>query len=355
MRRRQILGGMAAAATSAMLAPRALAAVPAGSVVDRTLESKHFGHSLIGISPSRRLRIYLPPGYAQGRRRYPVLYFLPTLFEDHTHFFDAYGGAGLLDSAIAAGEIGPVILVAADYSTPLGGSLYVNSPVTGNWLNFAVDELVPYIDANFRTVPTRAGRGLIGDRMGGHGAIRFAMLRPETFGALYALHPVGTGSGVQIMHGRPNWDRLHAAASIRELIGPDFFTMVFLAIYQAHLPNVRKPPLYVDLPARQVDGALVIDTAQTARLQDSFFLERMLPAHAEALKSLIAFKFDWGRKDPNYDHVFSNQAFAHKLAEFGVPHEAEEHGGGWGDRQWGRDGRFRSDVLPFFGRSLDFG
>jgi S-formylglutathione hydrolase FrmB len=42
--------------------------------------------------------------------------------------------------------------VSVDMTTPLGSSWYVNSPVTGNWENFVVQELVPYSDANFRTL-----------------------------------------------------------------------------------------------------------------------------------------------------------------------------------------------------------
>lgn len=62
--------------------------------------------------------------------------------------------------------------------------------------------------------------------------------------------------------------------------------------------------------------------------------------------------FDWGRNDPNYDHIVSIQAFARTLDAFGVPYEAEEYRGGWGDRIWGADGRVATEMLPFFARHL---
>lgn len=65
-------------------------------------------------------------------------------------------------------------------------------------------------------------------------------------------------------------------------------------------------------------------------------------------------KFDWGRSDLNQDHVYANQAFTHKLNEFGIPHEAEEYNGTWGDKTWGDDGRIYSEVLPFFKKHLVF-
>ena len=60
-----------------------------------------------------------------------------------------------------------------------------------------VEELIPYVDVNFRTIPHRDSRGIAGIFMGGYGAIRFGMRHPEVFGMVYAMHPVGTGSGVR--------------------------------------------------------------------------------------------------------------------------------------------------------------
>jgi hypothetical protein len=189
--------------------------------------------------------------------------------------------------------------------------------------------------------------------MGGHGAIAFGMRHPEVFGAVYALHPVGTGLGLQTMASRPNWDLLWSAKSLDDLKG-DPFSQLFTAIYQAHLPNPGKPPLYADLPNRKVDGRLVTDMALTAKLQDGFLLDRSVGRYADNLKTLRGFKFDWGRNDPNIDHVVSNQAFSRLLIEYGVPHEAEEYVGGWGDRTWGETGRVYTDLLPFFARTLVF-
>jgi hypothetical protein len=80
----------------------------------------------------------------------------------------------------------------------------------------------------------------------------------------------------------------------------------------------------------------------------------MIPQYADNLKSLRGFKFDWARSDSIQDHVYSNQAFTHKLNEFGIVHEAEEYNGAWGEPNWGKDGRIYTEVLPFFQRSLVF-
>lgn len=323
-------------------------------LLDRELQSKNFAGNRAGVGALRKMVIYLPAGYKGSARRYPVIYFLPNPLDgNYRTIFDQRHAQELFDRAIASGVIDKFILVSIDMATPLGCSWYVNSPVTGNWEDFMVDELVPYMDANFRTINQRDSRAISGIFMGGYGAIRFGMRHPEVFGTVYAMHPVGTGSGIQIMDSRPNWDLLTSARSADDL-KKDGFSVIFTSIFQAHLPDPAKPPLYVDLPAHKVGDQLVIDTALTERLRENFFLEAQVPRYAENLKSLRGFKLDWARSDPNQDHVYSNQAFTHKLNEFGIVHEAEEYNGTWGEPNWGADGRVYTEVLPFFQRHLVF-
>ena len=353
--RRRCVSGLAFEIALAMvLGPAMLHAVDSGSkVVVRQLRGESLSHSLIGTDPVRKMAVYLPAGYENAAERYPVIYYLPnplTRFEE-----DFYRGQvhAVLDRSIAAGEIGKVIFVAVDLQTPQGCSWYVNSPVTGNWEDFMVRELVPYVDANFRTLAVRDSRGIVGDFMGGYGAIRFGMTHPEVFATVYALHPVGTGSGILTMYSRPDWKLL---ANIRSMdqIKDSPFGPIFTSIFQASVPDVNRPPLYIDLQARSVGDTVEIDSAVTERLRDNFLLETMIGKFADNLKSLRGLRFDWARNDGNQDHVYANQAFTHKLNEFGIPHEAEEYNGVWGTGNWGADGRVYTEVLPFFARHLVF-
>lgn len=318
------------------------------------IRSESFAASKIGISPVRNISVYLPPGYREPGKRFPVVYFLTYFFEDQREPFASHGAKTLLDKAIAQGLIGDVIVVTADFTTPAGSAWYVNSPATGNWEDFMVRELVPYIDATYRTLATRDSRGIAGDGPGAYGAIRFGMRHPEVFGAVYGLQPVASGPNIQPTHSRPNYERLARATSLDDL-RDDGFSLIFTSIYQAFSPNPNRPPLFFDPPARRVEGRLVVDSDRMARFQKGFALTALLPAYADNLKSLRGFKFDWGRQDTLVDHVYGAQAFSNLLAEYGVPHEAEEHGGGFRDRHWGEQGRFYTDLLPFFGRTLLFG
>ncbi len=168
---------------------------PASQVVHRQLQSENLALNKIGTNPVRNMLIYLPPGYdASSADRYPVVYFLPNPFEAGYRFdFDRRDAQHLFDQAIAAGVIGKFILVAVDMDTPLGASWYVNSAATGNWEDFVIQELVPYIDANFRTLPSRNSRGMAGIFIGGYGAIRFGMRHPEIFRLGVCHAPGGNG------------------------------------------------------------------------------------------------------------------------------------------------------------------
>ncbi|MBS1874258.1 MAG: esterase [Acidobacteria bacterium] len=335
-----------------------MSAVPASSdsarsqVVERELRSKNIENNKAGVDPVRKMLVYLPAGYDKSSsQRYPVIYFLPNPFEASYRFdFDHRDAQGLFDRAIAKGVINRFILVAVDMNTPLGSSWYVNSSATGNWEDFMIQELVPYIDANFKTIPHRDSRGIAGIFIGGYGAIRFGMRRPDVFGSVYAMHPVGTGTGVRTSAAIPKWDILANAKSMDDA-KKDGVTRIFATMFQAHLPNPEKAPLFVDLLARQDGDRLIIDAKLMERFRNNFYLETMIPQYADNLNSLRGFKFDWTRTDANFDHVYANQSFTRKLNEFGVRHEAEEYNGAFG-ADWGVDGRFYTDALPFFQRLL---
>jgi enterochelin esterase-like enzyme len=333
------------------------ASIPAASSPSRILSSEihsaQFSQSKIGTDPIRKMVVYLPPGYDDSALRFPVIYFVANSFGSYRDPFDRNHAQGVFDRALAAGVVGKFILVSVDMNTTLGSSWCVNSPVTGNWEDFMIQELVPYMDAHFRTMPRRESRGLAGEFMGGYCALHVGMRHPEVFSSVYALHPVGTGSGLKAMLSLPNWDLMANARSLDD-VRKDGFSDIFTTIFQAHLPNPDKPPLFIDMAAHKEGDQLVIDTKLEARVRDNFFIESMIPQYAENLKSLRGLKFDWGRSDPNQDHVYANQALTHKLNEFGIPHEAEEYNGGGGDKNWGDDGRIYNEVLPFFQKHLVF-
>jgi len=94
------------------------------------------------------------------------------------------------------------------------------------------------------------------------------------------------------------------------------------------------------------------DNMQKAK--EGFQLEETLPQSAANLKTMRGIAFDWGRFDPNQDHVVANRTFSRRLEDLGVEHEAEEYRGDPSSRVWTDDGRFYTRVLPFLARHLVF-
>ena len=325
-----------------------------GTVVTKRLASTVLRDNLIGLDTSRSIRVYLPPGYADADRAYPVVYYCHSILTDPEKLFADGQLVNLLDRGFASGVVKDFILVAADYSTPSAGSVYENSPVSGRWLNFTVQELVPFVDAHFRTLPSRDSRAVVGDFMGGRGALKLAMTHAEVFSVVYALHPVATGTGRMPWVTLPmNWKKIHQAQSLAEL-GDDVRTRLFVTISQGFLPNLNRPPFYCDFFMEMENDKLTYRPENAQKIKAGFQLEETLDESAVQLRTLRGLAFDWGRFDPIQDHVYANQAFSKQLEDLGVEHEAEEYRGDPWNRTWTDDGRFYTRLLPFLDRHLVF-
>jgi S-formylglutathione hydrolase FrmB len=126
-----------------------------------------------------RVRILLPAGYdAHPGRRYPVLYLLHGRDADE-RAWTRYGGA----EAITARS--PLIVVMPDGGTTGAYTDWYRdgAAVRPRWETYHVGQLVPWVDARFRTIATRRGRGIAGLSMGGFGALSYAARHPRTFTA----------------------------------------------------------------------------------------------------------------------------------------------------------------------------
>src|SRR5216110_637455 len=140
--------------------------------------------------PHRRpLWVYLPPGYdTDPQRRYPSIYVIMGLtgqidmWRNRTALRQNF--PELADAQFAAGGAPPCILIYVDCWTSLGGSQYLDSAGTGKYHTYLCDEIVPWVDRKYRTLPQSSHRGIVGKSSGGFGAMITPMLRPDLFGGL---------------------------------------------------------------------------------------------------------------------------------------------------------------------------
>jgi enterochelin esterase-like enzyme len=141
---------------------------------------------------SRRAFVYTPPGYGKGKiKRYPVLYLQHGWGEDETAWSNQGHANLIMDNLIAEGKIKPFIIVMTYGMT--------NEIKFGGLRNFdikpfqtlLVDELIPYIDANFNTIANQPHRAMAGLSMGGMETKTITLNKPEVF-SHYALLSGGT-------------------------------------------------------------------------------------------------------------------------------------------------------------------
>ena len=139
----------------------------------------------------RRAFVYTPPTYGKDKKKYPVLYLQHGWGEDETSW-SRQGCAGIImDNLLAEGKCVPFIVVMTYGMTNevrFGG---LGDFTAKDFETVLVDELVPFIDNNFRTIAKKDSRAMAGLSMGGMETKTITLRRPEVFG-YYGLFSGGT-------------------------------------------------------------------------------------------------------------------------------------------------------------------
>lgn len=298
----------------------------------------------------RQHPVYLPPGYDdpdQSEVRYPVLWSLaaytsagPAQVAWRNH------GESLpqrVDRLIVSGEMPPAVVVFPDCYTSLGGNQYVNSSAMGAYADHLAQELVPAIDARYRTLASPQSRALFGKSSGGFGALYLAMHYPQVWSAA-ASHAGDVGfdrvylrdfplcCDVLSRHGgdvetfvrhfwrsqRPRHEAFHA--------------LMVLCLAASYSPDPDQPmglALPFDLRTCQLDEAvwarwLVFDPLQ------------LVQAHADTARQMRGLWIDAGNRDQYFIH-YGTRALHDALLKLDVDHHFEEFDGTHSGIDWRYD------------------
>jgi S-formylglutathione hydrolase FrmB len=303
----------------------------AGRLDEHVIDSEALTGNPLGDPHRRPLYVYTPPGYDDAPdRRYPSIY----LIQGMTGQVDMWRNRKAFTPSVLesidtwfADAATPAIVVFVDAWTRLGGSQFVDSPATGRYHTYLCDEVVPFVDAAYRTLPGAAHRGIAGKSSGGYGAMITPMLRPDLFGGL-ATH---AGDALFEVCYQPEFPQ--AARALRDEYGGS---------YEAFWEDFRSRPGR----SKRSDPALVNEWAMaacysadadgTVRLPFDPMTGRVLPdvwerwlawdpvrmveRHADALRGLRAIWIDAGRSDEYYLDLGA-AAFRDALAAIGVADE----------------------------------
>ncbi len=315
------------------------AAAKKGTVEKIQVHGKSLEGNLEGDSPDRDVFVYLPPSYATDKnRRYPVVYFLHGYAAHAEMYWNLMSVPATADQEMTAGTAQEMILVHPDAYTVYSGSMYSNSPTTGDWEGFLTHDLVEYIDNHYRTLANRESRGLAGHSMGGYGTLRVGMKHPEVYSSLYAM------SSCCLMN-NPAAPRRPAPAQPANDRGgsrrPAAFANALSAQAAAWAPNPQNPPKFFDLPT---ENGVVRPEIAAKWIANSPLA--MVDQYVPNLKQYHAVMLDVGLQDGLAE---SNQEMDRSLTRLGVAHTFETYEG---DHMNHVKDRFALKVLPFFSEKL---
>ncbi|WP_018618245.1 alpha/beta hydrolase [Spirosoma luteum] len=321
--------------------------IKAGKVERIKVHGKGLEGNLAGDSPDRDVSVYLPPSYQTDKKQhYPVIYFLHgfTDSDDKWYGFTKHwiNLPAVMDKTLAEGKTKEFIIVTPNAYNRYFGSMYSNSVTIGNWEDFVAEELVAYMDKNYRTIPQAGSRGLAGHSMGGYGTIRIGQKHPEIFSSLYLLSPCCMVPNMNSPTNSERATKMEAIKTQDELEKADFGIKAAFASAASWSPNPTNAPFYLDLPTKDGQPQPLV-TAKWAANAPLATLDQYIGN----IKQLHALAFDAGSKDASI--AATNKTLDALLTNYQIPHTYEEYDGDHINRI---AERIEQKMLPFFTTNL---
>ena len=298
----------------------------AGRIDEHVVVSDALRGNALGDPHERPLWVYVPPD--GDEQQLPAIY----LIQGHTGQVDMWRNRSafrpnmpeLVDRLYAEEGCPPALVAFVDAWTSYGGSQFLDSPAVGNYHTYLCDEVVPFVDARYRTLADPAHRGITGKSSGGYGAMVTPMLRPDLFGGL------ATHAGDTLFEHSYLPDFREALRALRDSYdgsydafwadfrsrpaftkGTDYALLNTWAMAACYSPT---PDGGVELPFDIATGELRDDVWERWLAWDPV---RMVERHADALRGLRAIYVDAGKRDQFYLDVGAS-AFRRALEEIGV-------------------------------------
>lgn len=316
-------------------------------------DSKALAGNKTGDPARQKFAVYLPPEYEKGSARYPVIYLLHGIGDSHQAWTEQWKVPSMLDRLIGSRAIAPVIVVMPDARNRFGGGFYVNSPVAGRWQDYVAEEIVGLIDGSFRTIAAPASRAVVGHSMGGYGAIRLGMDRPDVFGVVFAMSPccldgvedIGAGNAAAWNSALrfKNYEDVDAVMAARE-----FYPVAIMGLLISAFPDADTP-LGTKFPFQRTRGELVPVEPLYSQWLETFPI-RSIDEKRDNLLSLRGLAIDFGYSD-QFSHIpVASEAFSRELTEERIPHLLEAYRG---DHRQEVPARLEKIVFPWVTSRLD--
>ena len=357
-----------------------------GSVVVLEHVSKLLADNPLGDAHIRKVAVWLPPQYDRdvgfGRgKRFPMLMDLAGFTSSGlSHYAWKNFSENIPERAarlLHEKKMAPAIIVFPDCFTALGGNQYINSSAIGPYADYLIKEIIPFVDAEFRTVGTRDSRGCFGKSSGGYGAILHGMKYASTWGAIanhsgdayfdfvyrhdwpntlrelakYRIKPLRDGivdvirleqeSGTGLDDGRVKrfltqfWKNAKPSSA-------EIHALMNICMAASYDPDPRAPNGF-RLPFNLDTGELITDRWKAWQKHDPI---NLVTKYQSNLRSLRGIYIDCGWRD-QYHIQFGTRILSKRLALAKIEHHYEEFDGTHSEID------HRLDIsLPFLSRVL---
>lgn len=285
----------------------------------------------LGDKHVRDVIVYTPPGYEGSGESYPSVYCLTgftgrgrMLLNDSAFTPNL---AGRMDKLIGSGAIQPMIVVMPDCFTYYGGSQYINSAATGRYEDYLIDEIVPFVDENFRTINNRDSRAVMGKSSGGYGALIMGVRHADVFGLICSTsgdayfdlcYPMDFAKAYRAIKGDPTVFMKKFWATEKK--GKDDFPAVNIIGMSACYSPSADSPWGFDLPFDLETGEIRAGVWQRWLEHDPV---RLVEKAVENLKSLRLLYLDAGTRD-EFALDIGARILSKKLSDHGIDHLHEE-------------------------------
>lgn len=296
-------------------------------------ESEVLKGNPLGDPHIRRFPVWVPPDYdSSPNRHYPVVFGLSGFtgrgVSDLNWRFLFPSLDERLDNLVLREGMPGIIYALPDCLTSLGGSQYVNSSAVGRYEDYIVEELVPFIDATFRTT---GRRGCVGGSSGGVGSFWLAARHPDVFQA-FADHSGDSAFEYCYLGDVPafvqaiekyDYDIEQFVRRIPEIQPKDEEFNVILnlvAMSACYSPN-PDAPLGFELPVDPYTGEVKPDVWEKWRRFDPVNLVEPLQDNLRKLRFIF---IDCGKRDQFRLYLGSRQLHR-KLEQAGIEHVYEEY------------------------------
>jgi S-formylglutathione hydrolase FrmB len=271
---------------------------------------------------------------------------------NHPVDFPEEGFLSWVNNLINEGGMKEAIIVIPNAANRYALSFYTNNEVQGNYEDYIVEDLIFYIDMNYRTIPHFNFRAITGHSAGGYGALRIAMRHPDVFRYTVGMSPGIFPEELVIVIA----DYVLLEQNLWGFEGPspynpaDLFKFMTNGLYScaaAWLPNPENPPYYVDLPfTYDEEGKAIINDELMAKWnRESLF--NLVLENEKGIKKLKSFSFDCGINDDLMMYP-SDLALHEMLDEMKVKHHFETYEGTHFSNLYDRLGKALVDLSNDF-------